>query len=169
MVPHSNKIQYGWSSIKYQAKCRWFFLLSHKSAVLKATRMAGVGVSNPDAHWSSIANYVCCGSMIFCRRSGSADPCLLLVDPDPDPAFFVIYPQDAHKKPFLIFFCFFTFWRYIYNIFQRLKVKKKSKSIRNQGFSYYCLMTGGSGAGLSWNWPYQDDNTTSSSCLNIKS
>jgi hypothetical protein len=25
-------------------------VLSHKSAVLKTTRMAGVGVSNPDAH-----------------------------------------------------------------------------------------------------------------------
>ncbi len=41
-------------------------------------------------------------SMTFWCGSGSADPCLLLVDPDPDsdpdPSFFVIDLQDANKK-----------------------------------------------------------------------
>jgi hypothetical protein len=32
----------------------------------------------------------CCGSVTFWYGSGSADPCLLLMDPDPDPAIFVI-------------------------------------------------------------------------------
>ncbi len=46
----------------------------------------------------------CCGSMIFWggSGSGSADPCLWLMDPDPDsdpdPAIFVSDLQDASKK-----------------------------------------------------------------------
>jgi hypothetical protein len=44
----------------------------------------------------------CCGSMTFwCGSgSGSADPCLSLMDPvvDSDPAIFVIDLQDANKK-----------------------------------------------------------------------
>jgi hypothetical protein len=40
----------------------------------------------------------CCGSMIFWGGSGSADPCLRLMDPDPDPAIFFIELQDASKK-----------------------------------------------------------------------
>ncbi len=44
----------------------------------------------------------CCGSMTFwCGSgSGSADPCLWLMDPDPypDPAIFIIDLEDANKK-----------------------------------------------------------------------
>ncbi len=38
----------------------------------------------------------CCGSMTFWCVSGSADPCLWIMDPDP--AIFVIDLQDANKK-----------------------------------------------------------------------
>ncbi len=63
--------------------------------------------------------------------SGSEDPCLWLMDPDPD-AFFVIDLQDANEKLF-----FYSF----------LLITKKSQSSRNQGFSYYfCLVIAGSGA-----------------------
>ncbi len=58
----------------------------------------------------------CCGSMTFWYGSGSADPCLWLMDPDP--AIFVIDLQDASKK--LIFFNSFS-------DFQRKKVKKSIK------------------------------------------
>jgi hypothetical protein len=70
----------------------------------------------------------------FGSGSGSADPCVWLVDPDadPDPAFFVIDLQDANKN----IISFSAFCRYICIIFQRQKVKKKSQSSRNQGFSY---------------------------------
>ncbi len=50
--------------------------------------------------------------------TGSADPSLWLMNPDP--SVFVINLQDANKK--LIFcevFLLITFWRYIYIIFQR--------------------------------------------------
>ncbi len=44
----------------------------------------------------------CCGSMTFWGGSGSADPCLLLMDRirilDPDSAIFVIDLRDASKK-----------------------------------------------------------------------
>jgi hypothetical protein len=44
----------------------------------------------------------CCGSMTFWCGSGSADPCISLMDPDPDsdpyPAIFTIDLQDANKK-----------------------------------------------------------------------
>jgi hypothetical protein len=64
------------------------------------------------------------------------------MNPDPEPAIFVIDIQDANKK--LIFFKKF-FWLLIEGtvhlviniIFQRLKVKKKEQNSRNQGFSYY--------------------------------
>ena len=64
----------------------------------------------------------CCGSMTFwCGSgSGSADPCLWIMDPDP--AIFVIDLQDAcqQKKNFSTKFCLLiTFWRYIYIILQR--------------------------------------------------
>jgi hypothetical protein len=36
--------------------------------------------------------------MTFWYGSGSAGPCLLLTDPDPDPAIFVIDLQDANEK-----------------------------------------------------------------------
>ncbi len=38
----------------------------------------------------------CCGSVTFWYGSGSADPCLLLLDPDP--AIFVIVRQNAKKN-----------------------------------------------------------------------
>ncbi len=85
----------------------------------------------------------CCGSMKFWYGSGSADPYLWIMDPDsdpdadPDPAIFVTGSdlQDVSKK--LPFFVLITFWRYIYIIFQREKVIKKSQNSRNQCFSYY--------------------------------
>jgi hypothetical protein len=40
----------------------------------------------------------CSGSMTFWCGSGSADLCLWIMDPDPDPAIFVIDLQDANKK-----------------------------------------------------------------------
>ncbi len=62
----------------------------------------------------------CCRSMTFWGGSGSADPCLWLMDPNP--AIFIIdLPKmptktDLKKKIFL-----FTFWRYIYIIFKDKK------------------------------------------------
>ncbi len=56
----------------------------------------------------------------FWYESGSADPCLWLMDPDSDPAIFIINLQDANKKVIKkIVFLLITFWRYIYIIFQR--------------------------------------------------
>jgi hypothetical protein len=64
-------------------------------------------------------------------------------DADPDPAIFVSDLQDVNKVFLLI-----NFLRYIYIIFQRYKVIKKSQNSRNQCFSYYfCLMIEGSGSG----------------------
>ncbi len=46
----------------------------------------------------------CSGSMTFWCESGSADPCLELMNPDsdpdadPDPSIFITYLQDANKK-----------------------------------------------------------------------
>ncbi len=63
----------------------------------------------------------CFRSMTFWggSGSGSADPCLWLMDPDP--AIVVIDHQDANKKTNFLtqFFLLITFWRYIYIIFQR--------------------------------------------------
>ncbi len=90
-----------------------------------------------------------CGSMTFWCGSGSADPCLWLMDPDPDPAIFVIDPSRCKQKSnFKKSFSAYYFRRNNYIIFQRLKVQKMKQSIRNQGFSYYfCLVIEGSGSG----------------------
>jgi hypothetical protein len=44
----------------------------------------------------------CCGSMKLCYGSGSADPYLRLMDPDPDPAILISDLQEATKS------CFFS-------------------------------------------------------------
>ncbi len=51
------------------------------------------------------------GGLVPCwYGSGSADPCLSLMDPDPDPAIFVTDLQDANKKLFFSkFFCSLLF------------------------------------------------------------
>jgi hypothetical protein len=52
------------------------------------------------------------------------------MDPDPDPAIFVIDLQDANKKLiFILFYLLITFLRYIYIIFQRKEVKKSHKIV----------------------------------------
>ncbi len=70
-----------------------------------------------------------CGAMTFWfgSGSGSGDPCLWLMDPDP--AIFVIELQDANKKKFLIFFFVYNFLKvgYLYIIFKDKKSKKITK------------------------------------------
>jgi hypothetical protein len=90
-----------------------------------------------------------CGSG---SKSGSADPCLRLMDPDPDadpnPAIFVIDLEDANKNKFFLkqFFCILLFEGTFISF---IKNKKKLQNSRNQGFSYYfCLMIEGSGSGV---------------------
>ncbi len=57
--------------------------------------------------------------------SGSADPCLWLMDPDPDPGsrscYFRHWPSRCQQKTNFLtqFFLLITFWSYIYIIFQR--------------------------------------------------
>ncbi len=57
------------------------------------------------------------------------------MDPDSDPAIFIIDLQDANKK--LIYkkiFCILLFEGTFSSIFKNKKVKKKSRNSRNQGF-----------------------------------
>ncbi len=75
--------------------------------------------------------YQCCGSMPFWggSGSGSSDPCLWLMDPDPDPAMFVIDLQDVIKK--LIFehnfFCLLLFIATFTSFFKDKKSKRVTK------------------------------------------
>ncbi len=74
--------------------------------------------------------FQCCGFMTFWCGSGYADPCLWLMEPDPesdpDPAIFVIDLQDANKK---LLFLLITFWRYIYIIFKDKKSKRSHNTV----------------------------------------
>ncbi len=81
------------------------------------------------------------GSMTFwCwSGSGSADPCLWLMDSDPDaypdPAIFVIDLQDANKTNFKTkAFLLITFWRYIYIIFKDKNPKEVTKQYESRFF-----------------------------------
>ncbi len=94
----------------------------------------------------------CCGSMTFWRGSGSADPCLWLMDPDsdPDPDIFVIDPQDAKKNNLKKSFSAYNFLKGHCHLhhFSKIQSQTKSQNSRNQGFSYYfCLTIEGSGSG----------------------
>ncbi len=85
-----------------------------------------------------------CGS-----GSGSADPCLWLMDQDP--AVFVMDPQDANKKLLITnlkkSFSAYYFLKVHLHHFSKINVKKTSQNTRNQGFSYYlCLMIEESGS-----------------------
>ncbi len=75
---------------------------------------------------------------------------------DPDPRIHIsdwwilLFSIMIFKMATKRFFSYYlSYWSYIYIIFQRKKVIKKSQNSRNQGFSYYsCLIEGsGSGAG----------------------
>jgi hypothetical protein len=73
------------------------------------------------------------------------------MDPDPDPAIFVLDLQGANKKLiFKKFFCLLLFKGTFTSFFKDKKSKEvtKQQNSRNHGFSYYfCLMIDGSGAG----------------------
>jgi hypothetical protein len=72
----------------------------------------------------------CCGSMAFWGGSWSADPCLWLIEPDPDPAIFITDLQDASKK--LIFehnFSAYYFLKLHLHHFSKIKVKKSHKIV----------------------------------------
>jgi hypothetical protein len=64
--------------------------------------------------------------MTFWYESGSGfvDPCLRLMDPDPDPAIFVTDLQDVNKKLILKSFFAYYFLKVHLHHFQR---QKKSK------------------------------------------
>ncbi len=95
----------------------------------------------------------CCGSMTFWCGSGSADPCLWPMDPDPDPGsgccYFRYWPSRCQQKTkfFTQFFLLITFWRHIYSTSFFKVSQKESQKSRNQSFSYYfCMMIVGSGS-----------------------
>jgi hypothetical protein len=68
------------------------------------------------------------------------------MDPDLDPAIFIIELQEASKK--LIFYTIFSAYDFLklhLHHFSKIKIIKESQNIRNQGFSYYfCTMIEGS-------------------------
>ncbi len=83
-----------------------------------------------------------CGS-----GSGSADPCLWLMYPDPDSGFRSCYlhhwPSRCQQKTNLKKFRL----SHIYIIFLKINSQRESQNSRNQGFSYYfCMMIEGSGS-----------------------
>ncbi len=75
----------------------------------------------------------CCGSMTFWggSGSGSADPCLWQLDPDPGSGscYFRHCPSRWQQKTNFLsqFFLLITFWRYIYIIFKDKKSKRVTK------------------------------------------
>jgi hypothetical protein len=68
----------------------------------------------------------CCGSVTFWYGLGSADPCLILLDPDPvpDPAIFVTDLQDANKNFFPLSFPTYYFLKVHLHHFSKIKSHK---------------------------------------------
>ncbi len=83
--------------------------------------------------------YQCCVSVTCWHGSGSADPCLWLMDPNPaaDPDIFVIDLEDSNiKLLFLSFSAYYILELHIHH-FSKIKSLRNSQNIRNQGFSYF--------------------------------
>jgi hypothetical protein len=92
----------------------------------------------------------CSGSTTFLRGSGSADPCLWLMDPDPDHGSgscnFCHWPWQQKIFYTICFACYFL--KVHLHYFSKTKSQKESQNSRIQGFSYYfCMMIEGSGSG----------------------
>ncbi len=86
--------------------------------------------------------------------SGSADPCLWLMDPDSDPdsgsCYFRHWPSRCQQKTNFLtqFFLLITFFKVHLHHLSKIKSQKESQNSRNQGFScYFCMMIEGSGSG----------------------
>jgi hypothetical protein len=91
----------------------------------------------------------CSGSTTFLRGSGSADPCLWLMDPDPDHGSgscnFCHWPWQQKIFYTICFACYFL--KVHLHYFSKTKSQKESQNSRIQGFSYYfCMMIEGSGS-----------------------
>ncbi len=84
--------------------------------------------------------------MTFWCGSGSGDPCLWLMDSDPDPAIFVTNLQDANKKltEKKVSDYYFLKVPFIYIIFQSKKTKRSHKTVGIDVFIFiFCLMIEG--------------------------
>jgi hypothetical protein len=89
----------------------------------------------------------CSGSMTFCcgSGSGSADPCLWLISPDPDadtdPAIFVCDLQDANKKIILKTFSAYYFLNvHLHNL---SKITSPKETVGIKVFLLFCSMIEG--------------------------
>jgi hypothetical protein len=88
----------------------------------------------------------CCGSMTFWggSGSGSADPCLWIMDPDsdPDPAIFVIDLQDpifGHQNPW-IRICFGSGSVFSLKCWIQIRIRIKWIRIRNPDYNHIILV-----------------------------
>ncbi len=98
--------------------------------------------------WAAKRNRQCSGSMTFWCGSRSGDPCLCLMDPDPEPAICVIDLHDSNKKRIKIFFfCLLPFEGPFTSFFKDRKSKISQKKVRIKVFlTWSCLMIEGSGS-----------------------
>jgi hypothetical protein len=97
------------------------FTVSTLPSNMPGTRRRGRG----GGHLHSIALLLlifcfrqCCGFMTFLCGSGSADPCLWLMDPDRSISS-LTFKSPTKNNFFKKVFLLITFWRYVYIIFQR--------------------------------------------------
>ncbi len=85
--------------------------------------------------------------MTFWCGSGSADPCLWLMDPDPDPAIFVIDLQDPNKKANLKKVFLLLLFEYTFTSF--FKDKKSKWSHKTVGIKVFLTI-------FAWWWKEPD-------------
>ncbi len=88
--------------------------------------------------------------MTFCCGSGSADPCLWLMNPDlgSGSCYFRHWPLRCQQETNFYFFIFsLLLLEGTFTSFFKDKKSKESQTSRNPGFSYYfCMMIEGSGS-----------------------
>ncbi len=114
--------------------CCWIPGLGSEIKVSEWKKRSGSGIkilNQQQCQSKSLSTVQCSGSMTFWCGSGSADPCLWLMDPDADPypSIFVIDLQDANKKLiFLKFFCIILFEGTFTSFFKDKTSKRSHKT-----------------------------------------
>ncbi len=122
--------------------CGWLGMMPWTSCldILKGGQVPGSAACQSASHSSSVPvreiENQCCGSITFWCGSGSADPCLWLMDPpDPDTFIFIIDLKDVKKNNFFLkFSCILLSEGTFTSFFKDTKSKRSHKTVEIKVF-----------------------------------
>ncbi len=135
-------ISHAWASVRPTNQGEGWFQRTNQILTYGQFQRANLG--SRDGSSEPILSFrQCCGSMKFLYGSGcgsgSADPYIWLMDPEP--SFFFSDLQDVKKKVFFLLSFFADYFSKVHlHHCSKIKDIKKSQNSRNQCFSYFFLL-----------------------------